>query len=129
MKKIAANIYLDENTQQYYILRKSFEKYIYYDCLVESCPSTLKLMRATQIKTTKNEHNHDEQKAKNSAAVASLKATIKEIALDPTNDESPGQIVEESMKCIPGITFPPGFAAKARKMIRNARFRSKYVSK
>lgn len=68
MENIIDNIFVDENTEQYYKLRKSFEEYIYFECVVKSCTNKLNLSRATQNKITKNEHNHTKKEGQDAAA-------------------------------------------------------------
>lgn len=128
MENIISNIYVDENTDHYYKLRKSMDKYIYFECVVKSCENKLTLLRETQNKTTKNEHNHTQKEGKNASAVLFFKARLKEIAMDPAYiDETPKAILTQTMNVVRGFTFPPGFKAQAQKLIRNTRFRSKYV--
>lgn len=125
MEQFSNNIFFDSNTEQYYILKKPFEKYTYYYCVVKSCQNSLKLMHDSLNKITKNEHNHTAQEGKNIAAILSFKARLKEMAVDPAfGNLTPKNLLSQAMNAVRGVTFPPDFQAGALKLVRNKRFRS-----
>lgn len=124
MEKFFNNIFVDKNTEQYYTLKKQFENYTYYYCVVKSCPNSLKMMCGTLNKTTKYEHNHTAQEGKNAAAILSFKFRLKEMSIDPTfGNLTPKKLLIHAMGLVEGITFPPDFQACAMKLIRNKRCR------
>lgn len=126
MENLIGNIFVDANSEQYYKPNKKFEDYTYFDCVVKSCPSKLKLVHSTDNKITKKEHSHTAKEGKNVAAVDCFKLRLKEMATDKDFAKlTPKPLMEQAMTIVGDVTFPPNFERKAQKLIRRQRFRSR----